>query len=147
MWHLLHLEMHWKIIMKIIEYKLNRKEDARGYFLKIITGLEKGIQSKVGEIYITAAKPGESRGGHFHILATEWFCVIQGQATLYLVDIEKGEEAKIILDADDPKTIEVPPKMAHIFLNEDASENMVLLAYSNISYNLTDTIMYKFKHQ
>ena len=133
--------------MKIIEYKLNKKEDARGFFLKIITGLENGIQSKVGEIYLTVAKPAETRGGHYHHLATEWFCVIQGRAKLSLVDIETSEAAAIILDANDPKTIEVPPYVAHIFLNEDSTENMFLLAYSNIIYNSEDTILYEFKYQ
>lgn len=113
--------------------------DSRGWFLKVITGNEEFIQSHVGEVYIVSALPGESRGGHYHLKALEWFTLIQGKANLLLEDIVTHEKLKLTLDVNRPQTIMVPPNIAHCFENAN-NEPFLVVAYTNEQYNPTDTL-------
>lgn len=124
---------------------ISRKKvvDNRGWFLKVITGKEKGLPSYTGEIYTVYSENGASRGGHYHIQATEWFTVLQGKVNLVLYDMLTLEKCSILLYIDDPKTIVVPPNVAHRF---DAIEqnSFLLLAYTDMIYKPEDTITYEF---
>jgi dTDP-4-dehydrorhamnose 3,5-epimerase-like enzyme len=125
---------------------INRRiiSDDRGWFLKAITGTEEGIPAATGEVYLTMAKPGQAKGGHYHPKAVEWFTLIQGKTTLKLVDIETKETMTIHLAFDNPQTIFVPNNIAHIFINE-SEDDFILLAYSDLLYNPDDTILYDFQ--
>lgn len=121
----------------------NKIEDSRGWFLKIITGNENGLPSFTGEIYTVCSINGASRGGHFHKEATEWFTLLTGTASLHLKDVNSNESLIIELAADDPKTIVVPPNVAHRF---DAKGNgsFLIIAYTNLFYRAEDTIIVNF---
>lgn len=119
--------------------------DSRGYFLKVIDGKERGLPKHTGEIYITIAKPNESRGGHYHSIAYEWFTLIKGEATLVLEDVNTQERISIQLSEKDPKTIMVPPEVAHIFYNSSSLE-FILLAYCDSLFDPIDTIAFKFNN-
>ena len=127
--------------IKIIARKLY--SDDRGWFLKVIDGHEENLPKSTGEIYLTNAKPGQTKGGHYHIQAVEWFTLVNGSCDLHLVDIESGENLVIKLDASLPKTVFVPSKIAHSFLNTSDSE-FLLVAYTNILYDPLDTVPYEF---
>ena len=117
--------------------------DERGYFLKIINGKESELPNYTGEIYVTNAIPGESRGGHYHLEAIEWFTIIEGEAFLLLEDIKTKESIELILDCKKPVTVKVPTNVAHLFKN-NSNENFILLAYTNKLYCPSDTIPYSF---
>lgn len=130
------------MINKKIEI-IDRKKlsDSRGYFLKVLNGKEKGLSNRTGEIYLTMAHPNEYRGGHYHILATEWFTIVEGNATLRIEDIRTKEKTEIFLSADTPQTVMIPPMIAHNFHNESLN-NFLLVAYSDIVYDPDDTKEY-----
>jgi dTDP-4-dehydrorhamnose 3,5-epimerase-like enzyme len=130
---------------KIQIIKRNIIVDSRGYFVKVLTGTEKGLLNSPGEIYITMANPGKSRGGHYHDLATEWFTIIKGKATLQIEDVRTNERIDIYLNSKEPNTIMIPPHIAHIFCNY-SSEDFLLMAYSNMLYDPKDTISYQLKN-
>jgi len=115
--------------------------DSRGYFLKVIDGNEENNPFPC-EVYITSAKPGESKGGHYHKIANEWFTLIKGVAILILEDVMSKEKKQIKLNSLDSKTILVPPYIAHSFLN-NGNEDYLLLAYTDRKYDSSDTIVYK----
>jgi dTDP-4-dehydrorhamnose 3,5-epimerase-like enzyme len=123
--------------------KRKKIEDSRGWFLKSITGTEKGLPSFTGEIYTVYSEGGASRGGHYHEKASEWFTLLSGTSELKLKDIQTNESISILISADEPSTILVPPNIAHRF---DAIDNkpFLLLAYTNILYNPDDTIQLTF---
>jgi dTDP-4-dehydrorhamnose 3,5-epimerase-like enzyme len=121
----------------------DRLVDDRGWFLKAINGREEGLPPRTGEVYFTSALPGQSRGGHYHLLATEWFTLLQGECRLRLRDTLTGEEMEIHLSADAPSTIMVPPGVAHIFENL-TQDNFLLMAYSSELYDPSDTINIAF---
>lgn len=116
--------------------------DERGWFLKAITGLEDGIQGHVGEVYLTMGRPGQSKGGHYHPKAVEWFTVIGGKATLFLEDIETREQRKIPMSLETAQTVFIPNNVAHTVANAGDGD-FVLLAYTDRQYDPADTIPYE----
>jgi dTDP-4-dehydrorhamnose 3,5-epimerase-like enzyme len=117
--------------------------DERGWFLKVIDGHEEGIPSHAGEVYLTSAVPGQSRGNHYHPETAEWFTVIEGRALLKVVDPAGGTRAEWWLDAENPQTVFVPQGLAHVFVNPaDAQAQFILLAYAANRYDPGDTIRF-----
>src|SRR6185312_8742674 len=102
-------------------------KDTRGSFLKVIDGKEADNPFNC-EVYITSAKPGESKGGHYHLKACEWFTLVQGNATLTVIDIETREKSEFSLRGTNPETICIPPGIAHNFFN-DGDCDFILIAY------------------
>lgn len=127
---------------KIYSIQRNLLQDSRGWFLKIINGTEPGNRFK-GEVYITSARPGESKGGHYHLLANEWFTLLKGKALLTIIDIGSKEKAEFSLDGDKPETIYIPAGVAHNFYNT-GDEDFVLIAFTDVKYDPSDTISYNF---
>lgn len=131
--------MKLKDKIEILERQLIK--DERGWFLKAITGDEDNLPAFTGEVYLTNAKPGQMKGGHYHAEASEWFTMVSGKALCKLSDIESGETMEIELCFDDALTIYVPRMVAHSFVNNGPSD-FILLAYSDRKYTPEDTIPY-----
>lgn len=125
---------------------INRRliADDRGWFLKAITGIEEGIPSHTGEVYLTMGKPGQAKGGHYHPKAVEWFTIIEGSAILKLEDMETHETREIEMSLEKAITIFIPNNVAHIVVN-NSDENFILLAYTDRLYDPADTIAHKFE--
>lgn len=130
------------MIKEVFILSRQKLRDSRGWFLKAITGEEKCLPQSTGEVYFISANPGESRGGHYHVIAREWFTLIKGKAVLQLVDIETHEHMEILLDAETPVTVFIPRLVAHT-LHNSFDENFILCAYTDILYDPKDTIPYK----
>ena len=127
--------------IEIIQRK--RIEDSRGWFLKAITGLEKGLPEYTGEIYTVYSEKGASRGGHYHKDATEWFTLLIGKSRLELKDMNTNELMTIDLDANNPITIVIPPYVAHRF-DAIGNNSFLLLAYTDKLFDPNDTIAIDF---
>lgn len=125
---------------------LNRRliQDERGWFLKAITGTEDGIPNHTGEVYLTMGRPGQSKGGHYHPEAVEWFTVIEGNAILKLEDIYSHERMDIEMSLEKAITVFIPNNVAHVVGNSGDSD-FILLAYTDKLYDPKDTIAYEIK--
>ena len=117
-------------------------KDDRGWFLKAITGTEEDIPSHTGEVYLTMGKPGQSKGGHYHPEAMEWFTIIEGCATLKLEDMETHERRDIEMSLEKAITVFIPNQVAHVVVN-NSDKDFILLAYTDKLYDPTDTIAYQ----
>jgi dTDP-4-dehydrorhamnose 3,5-epimerase-like enzyme len=117
--------------------------DSRGYFFKVIDGKESSNPFGC-EVYLTSAKPGESRGGHYHLKAQEWFTLIKGDALLKVKNVDTGEETEYLLSETKPETVYVPPRFAHYFKNQ-SNNDFLLLAFSDILYDKSDTVIFQFE--
>ena len=126
--------------VKIIPRRLI--SDERGWFLKAITGREDGLPKHTGEIYLTMGMPGQSKGGHYHPQAKEWFTVIEGNAVLKLEDVLTKERREIPMSLEQAQSVYVPNNVAHIFENI-GDTNFIVLAYTDLLYDPADTIAYK----
>ena len=119
------------------------KADTRGWFLKVIDGSEEGLPNMTGEVYLTLARPGQVRGNHYHLLANEWFTVVQGTAQMILADTITGERVEMVFTGSSPATLFVPARIAHAFKNpENSTDPMLLVAYSDQLYDPGDTIQH-----
>lgn len=126
--------------IKIIPRRLIK--DERGWFFKAITGTEENIPSHTGEVYLTMGTKGQAKGGHYHPRAVEWFTVIEGKAKLKLEDIETHEKMEIMMSLEEAILVFVPNNVAHIFENV-SNDNFIVLAYTDLLYNSSDTITYQ----
>lgn len=126
--------------IKIIPRRLIK--DDRGWFLKVITGTEENIPCHTGEIYLTMGKPGQIKGGHYHLEAVEWFTVIEGEALLRLMDMDTKERMEIKMSLSEAITVFVPNNIAHDFKNT-GNTNFIVLAYTDKLYDSKDTIAFK----
>ena len=115
--------------------------DNRGWFLKAITGTEEGIPSHTGEVYLTMGKPGQSKGGHYHPKAVEWFTIIEGSAILKLEDINTHERKDIEMSLEKAITVFIPNNVAHVEVN-NSDKDFILLAYTDRLYDPNDTVQY-----
>ena len=126
--------------VQIIKRKLIA--DERGWFLKAITGTEENMPSHTGEVYLTMAKPGQAKGGHYHPEAVEWFTLIEGEATLKLEDMETHQKKEILMSLEKAETIFIPNGVAHLVVNL-SERDFILLAYTDKLYDPKDTIPYR----
>lgn len=131
-------------IDKVTIIKRRLISDERGWFLKVITGTENDIPNHTGEIYLTMGRPGQSKGGHYHPQAVEWFTLIEGSARLKLEDIETHERKYIEMTFEEAQTVFVPNGVAHVFEN-NGDKNFILLAYTDKLYDPSDTIAYRIE--
>jgi dTDP-4-dehydrorhamnose 3,5-epimerase-like enzyme len=115
--------------------------DDRGWFLKAITGTEQDIPHHTGEVYLTMGKPGQTKGGHYHPEALEWFTIIQGSALLKLEDMQTHERMDIEMSLDKAITVFIPNQVAHSIVN-NSDQDFILLAYTDKLYDPTDTVAY-----
>ncbi|HQQ96795.1 MAG TPA: WxcM-like domain-containing protein [Cyclobacteriaceae bacterium] len=120
----------------------DRKHDDRGWFLKVLTGHEEFLPDRVGEVYLTKAKPGEWRANHYHPKTAEWFTVIEGQSRVVLEDVMTRERMELTLSGEDPQTLFVPAGIAHVFMNTGTIP-MLLAVYAENTYDPEDTIRYE----
>ena len=116
--------------------------DERGWFLKAITGTEENIPSHTGEVYLTMAKPGQAKGGHYHPEAVEWFTLIEGEGLLKLEDMETHQKMEIPMSLEKAETVFIPNGVAHLVMNL-SERNFILLAYTDKLYDPADTIKYE----
>ena len=118
--------------------------DERGWFLKAITGTEEDIPNHTGEVYLTMGKPGQSKGGHYHPEAVEWFTIIEGSAILNLEDMVTHERRDIEMSLEKAITVFIPNNVAHVVVN-NSNRDFILLAYTDKLYDPKDTIAYEIK--
>lgn len=128
--------------VKVIQRRL--LSDDRGWFIKAITGTEEGIPQHTGEVYLTMGRPGQSKGGHYHPEAVEWFTIISGKAVLRLEDVETHERMDIEMSLEKAITVFIPNMVAHVVVNVGECD-FILLAYTDKLYDPKDTIPYEVK--
>ena len=115
---------------------LDVKKDDRGSFSEILRA-DEIVDPKFGQMYVTTATLGQTKGKHYHNRKLEWFCVVSGKGLLTLVDIESGERQEIEMGDDNMVTVEIPPKVWHAVKNTGDKE-MFLVAHISELYNPED---------
>ena len=88
-------------------------------------------------------KPGQSKGGHYHLRTQEWFFLIKGNVVLKLEDITTKENREIEMSFEKAQSVYVPSKVAHIIENVGGSD-FIMMAYADALYDPQDTVEYLF---
>jgi glycosyltransferase involved in cell wall biosynthesis len=89
--------------VRVVEQR--RFEDARGFLHKVLAASQTRRGLPPGEVYVTAARPGEAKGNHYHRHMGEWFAVVTGEGAIELCDPTTGERRRVELGASRPRAV------------------------------------------
>lgn len=119
-------------------YSIASHSDERGIFAEMIKTKDSG------QFSFFTAKPGITRGGHYHHSKNEKFLVVQGKARFKFRNIISNEISEINISEGNLKIVETAPGWAHDITNTGKNELIVLLWANEIfDKDKSDTINYK----
>lgn len=126
--------------MIISKKQLEVKKDDRGYLIELLKP-EDVSRSFQGQVFITTAFPGKTKGNHYHKRKTEWYCVIKGNGKITIIENESGKKHEFDVTGDTPELVEIPPHTYH-FIENTGEDEMMLLVYVNEVFDPSDTDTY-----
>jgi len=119
-------------------YSIPSYGDERGMFAEMLKTKDSG------QFSFFTAKPGVTRGGHYHNSKTEKFLVIQGKARFGFRHVATDETHEIITTSKDLKIVETVPGWSHDITNIGTEEIIVMLWANEIfDPDNPDTIAHK----
>lgn len=119
-------------------YALVKHEDQRGVFVEMLKTRD------AGQFSFFTARPGVTRGGHYHHTKTEKFLVIKGSARFGFRHIDTGETYSCETSAATPQIVETIPGWSHDITNTGNDEMIVMLWANEIfDRQKPDTVAYK----
>ena len=119
-------------------YPIPSYGDERGLFAEVLKTKDSG------QFSFFTAKPGVTRGGHYHHSKTEKFLVIQGRAKFNFKHIISGETYEINTSGNKLEIIETVPGWSHSITNSGAEEMVVMLWANEIfRSDKPDTVAYQ----
>jgi UDP-2-acetamido-2,6-beta-L-arabino-hexul-4-ose reductase len=102
-------------------YDVPRHGDSRGVFIEMLkTGGS-------GQFSYFTAKPGVTRGEHYHHSKTEKFLVITGTAVFRFRNVDTGETHEVVAVGGDGRIVETIPGWTHDVTNVGDGELAVML--------------------
>lgn len=122
--------------MKIKIRKIQVKKDERGWLIEAVKSTDVG-KFPFGLVHVTSARPGFTRGCHYHKRKTEWFCLIKGEGQLFLKDLKTNKEKKLKLTEKKMRLVGITPNIFHSIKNV-GKKDLILLAYASEDYNSKD---------
>lgn len=128
-------------MLKIKIKNLEIKKDERGWLSEILRA-EDVRDKKFGQILITVAKPGQTKGNHYHKRKTEWYCVLAGKGLLTVINRKNKKRKEIKMGKDNMIFVEIPVNHHHWIKNVGKNE-MMLLAYTDDVYDKNDPDTYE----
>lgn len=101
-------------------YNLLTRTDNRGWLAEFIK------TDTVGQMFVSATKPGITRGNHWHHTKTEKFLVVSGEAVIRFRKIDGNEVLEYPVSGDRPSVVDIPPGYTHNITNVGDSELVTL---------------------
>ncbi|WP_343583165.1 capsular polysaccharide biosynthesis protein CapF [Herbaspirillum sp.] len=102
-------------------YNVPQYVDQRGVFVEMLK------TPNCGQFSFFTARPGVTRGEHYHHSKTEKFLVIKGQAIFRFRHMQTGETHDLQTSGETPKIVETVPGWTHNITNNGADELIVML--------------------
>lgn len=119
-----------------VSYPLHMNVDNRGIFTELIKS------EKLGQVSINIARPGITRGQHWHNSKWEIFIVVSGHGLIQErkigTDPETGKEYPVIefeVDGDHMQAVQMIPGYTHNIINLSKTENLVTVMWVNESFD------------
>lgn len=119
-----------------MSYEFKSNVDSRGIFTEIIRTLEHG------QISINVAKPGITRGEHWHNSKWEIFIVVSGHGLIQErrigIDPETGKGYPVIefeVTGEQMKAIQMLPGYTHNIVNLSPTQDLVTVMWANESFD------------
>jgi len=119
-------------------YSIPSYGDERGMFAEMLKTKDSG------QFSFFTAKPGVTRGGHYHNSKTEKFLVIHGKARFGFRHVALDEMHEIVTTSKDLKIVETVPGWSHDITNI-GTEDMIVMLWANEIFDPDnpDTITHK----
>lgn len=111
---------------------------------------ERGVFSEMlrtelsGQFSYFTAKPGVTRGGHYHHTKSEKFLVVNGTACFRFKNIVTGEKYEMVVDSKTPVIVDTVPGWAHDVTNVGDGE-LVALLWANENFDNMRPDTYNFE--
>ncbi len=105
-------------------YELESHIDNRGSFVEILK------TSDSGQFSFLSAKPGVTRGKHYHHTKSEKFLVIKGEAKFEFTNLLNNQKKEIFTNDKKPILVETIPGWIHSIKNV-GSEDLLVILWSN----------------
>jgi UDP-2-acetamido-2,6-beta-L-arabino-hexul-4-ose reductase len=109
-------------------YVVTQHGDSRGVFVEMLKTSDSGQFS-----YFTA-RPGITRGGHYHHTKTEKFLVIKGEALFRFRHLLTNELFELRTSGEIPQVVDTIPGWVHDITNI-GSEEMVVMLWANENFD------------
>lgn len=109
-------------------YPLKENIDTRGVFAEVLK------TDKNGQFSFFTAKPGITRGGHYHHTKNEKFLVLSGHALFKFENLETNEKYAMEIGPEQYKVVETVPGWTHDITNIGDCELIVML-WANEQFN------------
>ena len=118
-------------------YKIKQNLDQRGNFVEF-------LKSEIGgQVSFLTARPGITRGEHYHHTKVEKFLILQGKALFGFKNIAHDDEFEIKVDSKNPEVVETIPGWAH-YIKNIGDDELIAIIWSNeiFSSEEPDTIYF-----
>ena len=109
-------------------YSLNVNSDSRGSFTEFIRTTDRG------QVSINVAKPGITKGNHWHHTKNEKFLVVSGEADICFRKVGETEVITYHVTGDDMKVVDIPCGYVHNIKNV-GTEDLVTVMWANEAFN------------
>lgn len=105
-------------------YSLKANTDERGSFTEMIRTPDRG------QFSVNVAKPGITKGNHWHHTKTEKFLVVSGKALIQFRKIDGDKLIEYHVSGEKPEVVDIPPGYTHNIINEGETD-LVTLMWAN----------------
>ncbi len=100
--------------------------DERGAFAECVKSLAGG------QVSVNTARPGVTKGGHWHQSKTETFFVIGGEGVIRLKKLGGDSVHEYPVSATEPQAVTIPPGYIHAVTNTGADDMIMLIWASEV---------------
>ena len=120
---------------KRFAYAIPQHDDPRGRFVEMLKTYDSG------QLSFFSARPGVTRGGHYHHTKTEKFLVIRGRARFRFRHLLTDERVELNTSGENSEVVETIPGWSHDITNI-GDEEMIVMLWANEVFNRdkSDTI-------
>lgn len=92
-------------------YSLKKNQDERGSFTEFLRSPDRG------QVSVNVAKPGITKGQHWHHTKNEKFLVVSGEALIQFRKIGAQQVIEYRVSGDEMKVIDIPTGYTHNIMN------------------------------
>ena len=105
-------------------YPVTRHGDERGVFAEMLR------TEHSGQFSFFTARPGVTRGGHYHHAKTEKFLVLKGQARFRFLNMDSGEIYELDTNGEESMVVQTVPGWSHDITNV-GEEELICMLWAN----------------
>ena len=108
-----------------IAFDLKQNTDARGSFTELLKTADHG------QFSLNVARPGVTKGQHWHNTKWEFFIVVSGHGLIRERRLGSDEILEFEVSGDRPQAVHMLPGYTHSIVNLSETENLVTLMWAN----------------